>query len=86
MQSVWPGILGPKFKPKFIAKKERNHVSLERKEQSFEEIKGWRHSEEAAPCGLLDSDAGFSRSQPEMTGYRFPETRAGFPHLFLKLA
>lgn len=83
MQSVWPGILGPKFKPKFIAKK---GVSLERKEQSFEEIKGQRHSEKAAPCGLLDSDAGFSRSQPEMTGYRFPETSADFPHLFLKLA
>lgn len=83
MQSVWPGILGPKFKPKFIAKKD---VSLERKEQSFEEIKGQRHSEKAAPCGLLDSDAGFSRSQPEMTGYRFPETSADFPHLFLKLA
>lgn len=37
MRSVWPGKRGPKFKPKFIAKKD---VSLEKKEQSFTEIKG----------------------------------------------
>ena len=37
MRSVWPGIRGPKFKPKFIAKKD---VLPERKEHSFEEIKG----------------------------------------------